>query len=124
MGAGADGEPVDIRAFRGTRQASVYREHAVPERAFSRILAVGAKRGLPVLSALDRPGPHRLDKPTARRLADEAESIRVGGELLDLDDDLSAIAEVARWCSRASREAWIRIEGPAAPCATAPAARP
>jgi len=120
----ADGEPVDIRAFQGTRQASVYREHHVSERAFARILAIGAERGLPVLSSLDRHGPQRLDKPTARRLADEAERIRIGGELLDLDDDLTVIAELARWCSRASGAAWIRIERPAAPRTAAPATAP
>src|ERR1700722_890714 len=96
MAPGADGEPVGIRAFRGTRQASVYRERVVSGRAFSRIVAAGAGRGLPVLSSLARRGPHRLDKPTARRLADEAESIRIDGEPLVLDAELTAFGEGAR----------------------------
>ena len=53
-----------------------------------------------------------LDKRKARQLADEAGSIRSGGELLDLDAELTAIAEVARWCAHASGRSWLRIEGP------------
>ena len=106
------GQGVGIRAFRGTRKSSVYREHLVSEGAFARILGVGAKRGLSLLSALDRSGPHQLDKQEARDLVAETEIIRSGGELRELDDELVAIAEVARWCSRAPGESWMKIEGP------------
>jgi len=107
-----DGEGVEIRAFRGTRRSLVYREHRVSEGAFVRILGVGAKRGLSLLSALDQYGPHELDKRKARDLVAETETIRSGGELRELDDELIAIAEVARWCSRAPGESWMKIEGP------------
>jgi hypothetical protein len=106
------GEWVEIRAFRGPRRASVYREHALPEKAFARILGVGERAGLPLLSSLDPSRPRELDKSEAQQLAHEATSIRAGAELPDLDPDLVAIAEVARWCAHASGESWVRIEGP------------
>jgi hypothetical protein len=106
------GRVVEVRAFRGTRRASVYREHVVPERAFARILAAGTARGLSLLSSLDRHGRRELDKATARRLAEEATELRVSGELPDLDRELTAVAEVARWCAHSSNASWLRIEGP------------
>ena len=106
------GEPVEIRAFRGTRRTSVYRDHVLGERAFRRILAAGERNGLALLSTLDPHGPHELDKQRARALAEEATSLRISGELPDLDDDLTMVAEVARWCARASEGSWLRIEAP------------
>ena len=106
------GESVEIRAFRGTRRASVYREHVLPEKAFARILTVGERVGLPLLSSLDQYGSRELDQTEAQQLADELTTIRASAELPDLDPDLVAIAEVARWCGRASGEAWLKIEGP------------
>jgi hypothetical protein len=105
-------EPVEIRAFRGTRRRSVYREHVLCERAFRRILAAGEQNGLPLLATLDLYGRHELDKRRARALAEETTSLRISGELPDLDDDLTMVAEVARWCARASEGSWLRIEGP------------
>jgi hypothetical protein len=107
-----DGEPVEVRAFRGTRQASVYREHVLSDTRFARIVAAGATAGLSLLSSLDPYGPHVLDKAGAQRLAEETSRLRISGELPDLDDDLTAIGEVARWCARASDNSWMRIEGP------------
>jgi hypothetical protein len=106
------GELVEIRAFRGSRRASVYREHALGEGAFRRIVAAGARNGLRRLASLDPYGPHKLDKATARQLAEEASRLRASAELPDLDADLVAIAEVARWCARAEKGSWLRIEGP------------
>ncbi len=108
----ATGELVEIRAFRGSRRASVYRGHALGEGAFRRIVDAGARHGLRRLASLDRHGPHELDKATARQLAEEASRLRAGAELPDLDADLVAIAEVARWCARADKASWLRIEGP------------
>jgi hypothetical protein len=108
----ATGESVEIRAFRGTRRASVYRGHALGERAFRRIVDAGARRGLTRLASLDPGGADELDKRTARQLADEASRLRESAELPDLDPDLVAIAEVARWCARAPKGSWLRIEGP------------
>lgn len=107
-----DGEAVEVRAFRGTRQASVYREHVLSESAFARILAVAAGRALPLLTSLDQYGPHELDKGGAQQLAEEAAEIRMSAELPDLGDDLTAIADVARWCARASDHSWMKIAGP------------
>ena len=90
----------------------MYREHVLGEGAFRRILDAGARKGLKRLASLDPSGPNELDKATAKQLADEATRLRGSAELLDLDDDLVAIAEVARWCSRSSKDSWLRIEGP------------
>ena len=105
-------EAVEVRAFRGTRKSSVYREHVLAESAFVCILDVAARERLTLLSSLDQYGPHELGKGDARRLADEATGIRAGGVLPELDDDLTAIAEVASWRARATEDSWLRIEGP------------
>ena len=60
----------------------------------------------------DPSGPNELDKATAKSSSDEATRLRGTAELLDLADDLVAIGEVARWCSRSSKDSWLRIEGP------------
>ena len=104
-------ETVELRAFRGSRRASVYRSHAVSGAAFARILESGASYELALLASLGRTGPHELDKESARQLAAEANEIRKSGELLDLDGDLVAIAELARWCARAPTRSWMTIEG-------------
>jgi len=104
------GGAVEVRAFRGTRRASVYREHVLPEGDFGRILAAGTARGRALLSSLDRHGSHELDKASAKRLADEATDLRMSGELPDLDGELIALIEVARWCAHASDESWLRIK--------------
>ena len=107
-----DSEAVEIRAFRGSRRTSVYREHVLSERAFAQIVAAGERKELALLSSLEQFGPHELDKRKAAQLADETTSIRTSGELLELDEDLTAIAEVARWCAHASADSWLKIEGP------------
>jgi hypothetical protein len=105
------GDPVEIRAFRGTRRSSVYREHLLTEAAFVRVLQVAKQEGLTLLASLDQYGPHELDQANARRLADEATRMRASAALPELDDDLTAIAEVANWCWRATGNSWLKIEG-------------
>ena len=90
----------------------MYRVHALRQGALRRIVDAAARRGLPRLGSLDPYRPHKLDKTTAKQLADEATRLRASAELPDLDADLVAIAEVARWCSRASNGSWLRIDGP------------
>jgi hypothetical protein len=102
------GETVELRAFRGTRRSSVYRAHAVSSAAFARIVAAGAGHALAGVRNLA--ADVTLDKQEARQLADELGSIRASLELPDLDADLTALAEIARWCSRASGDAWLRVE--------------
>ena len=106
------GGPVEIRAFRGSRRRSVYREHVLPESHFERIRASAKKRGLPIVAALDFRNRHELDKRRARALAAEANALRVSAELPDLDDDLTEIAEIAHWCARASGGAWLQVDRP------------
>jgi hypothetical protein len=86
---------VAIRAFRGTRRSSVYREHVLDYAVYERIAAGW---------------PHELDQAGARRLAEELTAVRASAALLDLDDDLTAIAELARWCARPGGDGWLRIE--------------
>jgi hypothetical protein len=57
-------------------------------------------------------GRHELDKAGAKRLAEEATEMRMTGQLPDLDADLTAIAEVARWCAHATEESWLTIRDP------------
>jgi hypothetical protein len=96
-------------AFRGTRRTSVYRDHVVSESAFGRILSAGSKRDLSLLSSLDRSGRHELDKAMANQLAHEATDLRMSGELPELDDDLTVITELARWCAHASGDSRLTI---------------
>jgi hypothetical protein len=98
---------VELRAFRGTKRSSVYRAHVLSDEAAVKIAAAGERGGLEALSAIAE--PRELDKADARRLADEATRVRAGAALLELDDDLTAIAEVAHWCARSRRHAWLRI---------------
>jgi hypothetical protein len=106
-----NGEAVEIQAFRGSRRRSVYRKHVLSVEAFGRILATGERMALSLLSSLDVHGPRELDKRQAAQLASELTSIRTTSELPEFDGDLTAIAEVARWCSHATEGSWLRIEG-------------
>ena len=99
-----------VRAFRGTRRSSVYREHVVPGGAFDRILSAAVAADLPLLSALGGSVPHELDKHSSRRLADEVSRLRVAATVLELDSDLVALAALASWCARATEDAWLRVE--------------
>jgi hypothetical protein len=105
-------EPVDIHAFRGPRESSVVREHAIPEGLFVRAMLVAEAYELHVLPALDQYGPHELSKEQARTLADEARLIRgvLNDDVLDLH--LAALHDVALWCARSPGEASLVIDGP------------
>ena len=74
-----DSEAVEIRAFRGSRRTSVYREHVLSERAFAQILAAGERKELALLSSLDQYGHHELDKRKAAQLADDVKPVTPGG---------------------------------------------
>jgi hypothetical protein len=101
---------VELRAFRGSRRSSVYRAHVTPAPDFALVVDAARRRRLGSLAALGTPGPHRLAKHEARALADDADALRAAVELPELDGDLTAIAAVARWCSRAAGEAWLTVE--------------
>ena len=100
---------VTFRAFRGTRRSSVYREHELPAAAFERLRRVAEREGMPVLTSLGREPGVELDRGAARRLAAEVSQIRTRALLLDLDDELTAVAEVANWCARAGGSSWLRV---------------
>ena len=100
---------IELRAFRGTRRSSIYRSHTLTRPAFERIVEAARAAGLPVLGGLDAAQQHELGKRDARKLADEASQLRTAAVLLELDDDLTAAAEVAHWCARSSGRSWLRI---------------
>ena len=88
-----------VKAFRGTRRSSIYREFVLEDEAFDRIVDALGRQGI----------DGELDKDEARRLAEELSELRTNAALPELDDHLTAIAELARWCSRATGDAWLRI---------------
>ena len=103
---------MEVRAFRGTRRTSVYCEHRLSDDDFGRIHEAATARGLTLLASLRPNEAHELDKDGAHRLAEEMTDVRRSGAVPDLDADLTAITEVARWCARATKRSWMRIEGP------------
>jgi hypothetical protein len=105
-------EPVDIRACRGPRPHSVFREHAIPEGLFVRAVYVASAYELHLLPTLDQYGPYELSKEQARTLADEARLIRTVLSDDVLDPHLAAIHDVALWCAHSPADASILIEGP------------
>lgn len=109
LAPGSDQEIVRLRAFRGSRRASVYREHDLPRASARRLAEAASAQRLPLMGALDPGGLLGLDKDAARRLAREAEALASLPALSELADDLAAIAEVARWCGRSSKDAWLTI---------------
>jgi hypothetical protein len=72
-----------------------------------RVVEAAGQRGLPVLASLR--ADRELNKAEARQLAGELDALRTRQELPELDRDLVAIAEVARWCAHARGEARLRI---------------
>jgi hypothetical protein len=102
-------EGIELRAFRGTRRSSTYRAHAIPEAAARRLAGVAAAGGFAGLAAVARGEEGAIDKRSARRLADEATGLRSSALALELDDDLTALAEVANWCARARGRAWLQV---------------
>jgi len=100
---------LEIRAFRGTRRSSVYRGHALTTRTFIRIRTAASSRGLSLISSLNPAGHTDLDQADALRLASEATELRLSAALPDLDTDLTAVTEIARWCAHAQRNAWLTI---------------
>ena len=99
---------IELRAFRGTRRRSVYRAHSLEQARLRRIRAVATLLDLPLLRSIDPETTSTLDRRDARRLAEETSRLRVSGELLDLDEDLAAIATLARWCQH-DRAGWMTI---------------
>ena len=101
---------LEVRAFRGTRRSSRYRAHVLRADDLDRIREAAAPEGLQLLASLPTAEPHELGKEEARSLAEEITTLRAAASLLELDAELTALAELARWCGRASHGAWLRIQ--------------
>ncbi|HWE82292.1 MAG TPA: hypothetical protein VG265_11625 [Gaiellaceae bacterium] len=106
---GVEGEGIEFRAFRGDRRSSVYREYVIACATFASVLAAAREQGLPLLASLGARGGRRLEPDEADRLAREASAL--GEELPSptLAAHLAAIADIARWCSRARGRSWMTI---------------
>lgn len=98
---------IEIRAFRGSRRSSVYRACVVPAPAAARMRRAADRHGLSGLASVLDPERGELPKETARRAAEDANALRLSGELLDVDEELLEVADLASWCSRARRGAWL-----------------
>ena len=92
-------QSLEVRAFRGTRRSSTYRSYAVTADRAGRLRAL-----TPSLRE-----DAEFDKRGARQLADELTALRASATALELDDDLTALAEVANWCARARGRAWLQV---------------
>ena len=101
-------EQVEARAFRGTRKKSVYRSHPLPADSVARIASAGRGSGLALVASLDS-ADVQVQKEDARRLADELSELRLGVQLLDLDEDIVVLAELARFCARSRRGSWLTL---------------
>ena len=101
---------VDVRAFRGSRRSSVYRNQTLTGQDFRRILDVARSLELPVLGSLGSGRPERLNKDKASRVTEEATQLRLSGQLLELDDELATIASLGRWC-RHRGTTWMTFHG-------------
>jgi hypothetical protein len=86
----------------------VYRGHVLESEDLDRIAEAGRRAGFDLVASLSS-SPNELGKENARRLATELSELRVGAELLDLDDDLTALAELARFCARTRGRAWLTL---------------
>lgn len=108
----ADDEPVEVRGYRGSRRASTYDEHVMPEALFGRLVLIAKAYSLHQLSNLDPYGPTELNPEQARRVADE--SAFIAGVVNDplLAPHAEAVQRVADYCWKYSGESWLVIEGP------------
>ena len=100
---------IELRAFRGTRRSATYRSHALAPDAARRVASAATAGGFTTLAAVARGDEGELDKREARRLADEVTNLRTAALALELDDQLTAVAEVANWCARARGRAWLQV---------------
>ena len=107
-----DGEVVEVRAYRGSRRASVHRQHAVNEDLFARALFLARAYQLHQFSSLDGYDETELNKLQARRLAEELGFLRTVVNDSLLEPHLAAMLGVADSCWRTTEDAWLVIDGP------------
>jgi hypothetical protein len=110
-GGPEDGEDIEVRAHRGRRRASIYREQLVSERMWDDLAALArANQGEAFLDV--DPWDDELDPGRADRVAASLEDLRplATGELVAAIDGLVA---VLRFCAESREEpSWVRVLGP------------
>ena len=103
-----DEQPVVIEAHRGTRRASVRREHDIPETLFARLVALGRAYELEHVGGLD---PCELDRAQARELAHDLEFLERVCRDPVLLGHITELRGVVDFCWRAEDDAWLTIAG-------------
>jgi Immunity protein 31 len=108
-GGSEDGEPIEVRAHRGSKRASVHRELVLSERQFDDLVEIAREHGADAVAGLD-PYQDGLDKAWAEAIAAELRALRPARpELQALIDQLTAVID---FCVEADGDAWISIHGP------------
>jgi hypothetical protein len=108
----ADGEPVEFRAYRGSRRASTFHEHVMPEGLFARLVFLASAYKLHQLTSLDPYGSTELNAQQARRVAEETAFIAATVADPLLGPHLAGVRSVADYCWQYAGESWLIIEGP------------
>ena len=99
---------MEIRAYRGSRRASTYDEHVLPEHLFGRMVLLASAYDLHQLSTRDPYGPTELYGEQAQRIAEEVRFIgSIGTTRCSPRTWLLSVAYAAH-----PGESWLVIEGP------------
>jgi hypothetical protein len=109
-----ESEPVDevvFRSYRGRRNASVYRNHAIPIDVLAWILDTGEEHAAVVLPTLELYGSRELSKGEAKVLASELRVIEGAAHAGDMGRHARALAEVVEWCANAPEASWLIVAG-------------
>jgi hypothetical protein len=107
----ANEQTVRVEARRGSRRASVFREHEIPESLTTRLSALGRAYDLKRVPSIVPHGQDELDQQAARELAHELDFLtRVSRDPL-LEPHLKALLSVAEFCWQTDDPAWLTILG-------------
>lgn len=109
-GGDDDGEPIDFRAHRGARRASVYREYVLRERLFDDLVGLAREHGAELVAALD-PYDDEFDKERAELVAADLKKLElVAGD--ELREHVAGLRAVFDFCWQADETAWVSVTGP------------
>lgn len=109
-GGDEDGDSIAVRSHRGSRRASVFREHVLSERRFDDLVELARAHGAAHVVAPD-PYGDELDKGRARRLADELRALRESAPEA-LAPHVAGLVDVFEYCAEAPDDAWAAVVGP------------
>jgi hypothetical protein len=104
------GDVLRVRAFRGTRRSSLFREQLLAAAAVDSLQQAAARRGLTTIGTLGRDRSERRSKQQAAQLADELGILLRQLDLPELDAQLTQLLALTRWCARARGGAWLTLD--------------